>query len=104
MYSQHSVSEQDTLPLSAIAFRCYIQKHQIEPLDVALNSGVRYLTVWRIWQGLAIKSQYESLIQRGLWRMTGIPYIAPMLVRDKHDHADTRQARKTTPPRRPGWR
>jgi hypothetical protein len=86
MYSQHNASEQDTLPISAVAFRRYMQKYQIEPLDVALRSGVRYLTVWKIGKGHPIKSQDEVLIRQGLFRMTGIPYTAPILVREKHHH------------------
>jgi hypothetical protein len=80
MYFQQSSSEQETLPLSAIAFRHYLQTYQLEPLDVALKSGARYMTVWRIGQGQPINSQDELLIRRGLLRMTGVPYTAPMLI------------------------
>jgi hypothetical protein len=77
---QQRVSEQETLPLSAIAFRRYLATYQIEPLEVAVKSGVRYMTVWRIRQGQPINSQDELLIRQGLLRMTGIPYTAPLLV------------------------
>ena len=100
MYFQHATSEQDTLPLSAVAFRRYLETYQIEPLDVALKSGVRYLIVWRIRQGQPIKSQDELLIRQGLLRMTGIPYTAPLLVHAERKHADIRQAPKTTLPGR----
>ena len=80
MYSQQSASEQETLPISAVEFRRYLAMYQIEPLDVALKSGVRYMTVWRIGQGQPINSQDELLIRQGLLRMTGIPYTAPLLV------------------------
>ena len=80
MYSQQSASEQETLPLSAVAFRRYLHTYQLELLDVALKSGVRYMTVWRIGQGQPINSQDELLIRQGLLRMTGIPYTAPLLV------------------------
>ena len=76
---QQRVSEQEKLPVSAIAFRRY----QIEPLEVAVKSGVRYMTVWRIRQGQPINSQDELLIRQGLLRMTGIPYTAPLLVHTK---------------------
>ena len=71
-------------PLSAVAFRRYLEMYQIEPLDVALRSGVRYLMVWRIRQGQPIKSQDELLIRQGLLRMTGMPYTAPLLVYAAH--------------------
>jgi len=95
MHFQHGTVEQETLLLSAIAFRRYMSKYQVEPLDVALKSGVRYLTVWKIRQGQPIKSQDEVLIRQGLFRMTGIPYTAPMLV---HRHPEqVREESQTTP-------
>lgn len=81
MYSQDAPAEQDTLPLSAIAFRRYLATYQIEPLDVALKSGVRYLTVWRIRQGQPVHHQDEVLVRQALVRMTGIPYTTPLLTR-----------------------
>jgi hypothetical protein len=90
MQFQQNASERETLPISAVAFRRYLQAYQLELLDVALKSGVRYMTVWRIWQGQPISSQNELLIRRGLLRMTGIPYDAPMLVQDEPE-------RKTKP-------
>ena len=80
MYFQQSASEYETLPISAVEFRRYLAMYQIEPLDVALKSGVRYMMVWRIRQGQPINSQDEVLVRRGLLRMTGVPYSAPMLV------------------------
>lgn len=77
---QQSGSEQSKLPLSAVAFRRYLNTYQLDLLDVALKSGVRYMTVWRIGQGQPINSQDELLIRQGLLRMTGIPYVVPMLV------------------------
>jgi hypothetical protein len=80
MYFQQNTSEPETLPISAVAFRRYLAAYQIELLDVALKSGVRYMTVWRVGQGQPINSQDEILIRQGLLRMTGIPYAAPLLV------------------------
>src|ERR1700686_1244582 len=96
MYFQHKVTVQETLPISAVAFRDYLEKYQIEPLDVALRSGVRYLTVWRIGQGLTIHSRDELLIRRGLLGMTGIPYTAPLLVREEQAHANRKHEGNTT--------
>ncbi len=77
---QRNISEQKTLPASAIAFRHYLATYQLESLDVALKSGVRYMTVWRIKQGQPINNQDELLVRQGLLRMTGIPYTAPILI------------------------
>ena len=80
MYFQPNASKQEMLPASAIAFRHYLATYQLEPLDVALKAGVRYMTVWRIKQGQPINSQDELLVRQGLLRMTGIPYTAPILI------------------------
>ena len=96
MHFQHGTAKQETLPISAVAFRRYMSKYQIEPLDVALRAGVRYLTVWKIGQGLPIKSRDEVLIRQGLFRMTGIPYTAPMLVHRQPEQV--RQESQATPP------
>ena len=94
MYFQHTTSEQQTLPLSALAFRRYLATYQIEPLDVALRSGVRYLTVWRIRQGQPVHRQEEALVRQALVRMTGIPYTAPLLTRA--DPGETNATHKGT--------
>jgi hypothetical protein len=83
MQLQQSAIEQATLPASAVAFRRYLREYQLQLLDVALKAGVRYMTVWRIWQGQPISSRNELLIRQGLLRMTGIPYTAPVLLHGK---------------------
>lgn len=97
MHFQQNATEQATLPLSAVAFRRYLQTYQLEPLDVALKSGVRYMTVWRIGQGQPINSQAELLVRQGLLRMTGIPYTAPLPVHHEQEDTERQQGRKTTP-------
>lgn len=80
MYFQQNASQQETLPLSAAEFRRYLAAYQLVLLDVALKSGVRYMTVWRIRQGQPINSQDGLLVRQGLLRMTGVPYTSPILV------------------------
>lgn len=94
MQFQQAASEQATLPYSAVAFRRYLRDSQLELLDVALKSGVRYMTVWRIWQGQPISSQNELLIRQGLLHMTGIPYTASLLVWDTSEDAGRQQGRE----------
>lgn len=79
-------TKQENLPYSAVAFRRYLADYSLEPLDVALQSGVRYSMVWRIRQGQPISLQNELLIRQGLLRMTGIPYTSPILVFDESEH------------------
>jgi len=90
MYFQQNVSEQATLPPSAIAFRRYLEQYQLELLDVALKSGVRYMTVWRVSQGQPVSRQSELLIRQGLLRMTGVPYTAPLLTKDSEGTDSTK--------------
>jgi hypothetical protein len=97
MYFQPNVSEKEALPPSALAFRRYLEQYQPEPLDVALKSGVRYMTVWRVSQGQPISSQNELLIRQGLLRMTGIPYTAPLLTQEDSEGTASTHGRKTIP-------
>lgn len=82
MLFKKSATESESLPPSAVAFRRYLAAYQLEPLEVAVKAGVRYMTIWRIWEGHPVKSQYELLVRQGLLRLTGIPYTAPVLVSD----------------------
>lgn len=75
MQFHQNTPEQETLPASAIMFRRYLATYQLEPLDVALKSGVQYMTVWRIWQGQPIGRQFELLVRQGLLHLTGIPIL-----------------------------
>lgn len=77
--------EQETIPLNALIFRQYLSQHQLTPLDVALASGVRYLTVWRIWEGKPVKSVCVQLIRSTLFKLTGEPYSAPILIWEEHE-------------------
>lgn len=81
MYFQPDGSGQGNLHPSAVAFRRYLADYGLELLDVAVKSRLRYMTVWRIWQGQPVDSQHEAFIRQGLLRMTGVPYTAPLLPR-----------------------
>jgi hypothetical protein len=69
-------SERTTQPLGGMAFQLYLQRHNLSPLDVALTAGVRYMTVWRMMRALSIRKEDESLIRRGLFKLTGEWYTA----------------------------
>ena len=78
-------SGQETIPLNALIFRQYLARHHLTPLDVALASGVRYLTIWRIWEGQPVKSEYERPVRATLVKLTGEPYHAPILIREERE-------------------
>ena len=100
MVVQPHVSEYETLPPGAIAFRRYLATYQLEMLDVALKSGVRYMTVWRIASGQPISSRNELRIRQGLLRMTGIPYTAPLLTREVSEETGSAYGGKSISPGR----
>ena len=79
---QINIINQETMPLSALNFRAYLSRHGLESLDVALASGVRYMMIWRIWEGKPICSALEARVRQGLLRLTGVPYTAPILLRE----------------------
>lgn len=98
MYFQLDGSWQGNMHPSAIAFRRYLADYRLEPLDVAVKSRVRYMTVWRISQGQPISRQSELLIRQGLLRMTGIPYIAPLLTQEDSQGTDFTHAGQNISP------
>ena len=85
MQFQPGATEPATLPYSAIAFRRYLADYGLKPLDVAVKIGVRYMTVWRIWEGHPINSRHELLVRQGLLHLTGIPYTPPILVSEERE-------------------
>jgi hypothetical protein len=64
--------------LNGMAFRLYLQRHNISPLDAALAAGVRYLTVWRMTRALPVRREDEMLVCQELFRLTGEWYTAPI--------------------------
>lgn len=66
---------------SASAFRAYLEYFELVPLDVAINAGVRYLTVWNVLRGNPILPEQARKLRRGLLHITGIPFNSYLLVR-----------------------
>ncbi len=79
-------SEQATQPLdidaarSAAVFRAYVQQYELHPLDVSITSKVRYLSVWNLFKGKPITADHAARVRLGLYTMTSVPYIAPILL------------------------
>jgi hypothetical protein len=80
------IAEQETLPLplaaiqSATDFRDYLTCHHLSPLQVSQACGVRLLTVWNIQQGNPIRTSQAEQVRRGLYRLTGVPYVREIVV------------------------
>jgi hypothetical protein len=96
------VTEQETQSLnvasiqSASDFLTYMKTYGLEPLDVALAAGVRYLTVWNLSQGKPITDAHAALVRAGLFQLTGVGYTAPIcLLREPAGIADRQQRRNT---------
>lgn len=81
-------TEQVTQPLDVLAiqgaffFREYLQRYHLHPLDVALASRVRYLTVWNVEHGKPVKREHAARLRRGLRQLTGVPFTAPLALLD----------------------
>jgi hypothetical protein len=58
--------------MNALAY--YLQVHQIEPLQLAMVAGVRYLTIWNALHGRPITSEHAAKIRVALHSLTGIAY------------------------------
>jgi hypothetical protein len=73
------MTEPGSLPFSSgAAFQSYLRAYQLSPLDVALASQVRYLTVWNIAHEVPVRNRHAALVRVGLYRLTGVPYTAPI--------------------------
>lgn len=59
-------------------FADYLQWHHIEPLQLSLVAGVRYLTVWNAMQGRPIALAHAAKIRTALVRLTGVAYTGPL--------------------------
>jgi hypothetical protein len=69
--------EQRQISINTV-FQAYLTHHHLTPLEVSITSQVRYSTVWNILHNKPIKPAHAALVRRGLQRMTGIPYTAPI--------------------------
>jgi hypothetical protein len=83
---------------SANAFCTYLQQYGLHPLDVALTSRVRYLTVWNIEHGNPISAEHAMRLRAGLHQLTAVPYTAPILLLAEEE--TTNHNRQSKPGRR----
>ena len=61
-------------------FEQYLRHHHVEPRDVSIASGVRYLTVWNAMRDLPIRGEQAQKIRIGVQKMTGIAYDGPLVI------------------------
>jgi hypothetical protein len=57
----------------------YLHTHQIEPLQLSVLAGVRYVTVWNAVKGNPITAEHAEKIRQALKQLTGRPYIGIIL-------------------------
>ena len=55
-------------------FQAYLNEHHLDPREVAVQSHVRYVTVWSILKNSPITSEHAAQVRVGLYHMTGIAY------------------------------
>jgi hypothetical protein len=75
------ISEHHTEPLPLIPnsdFHAYLLRHRLTWLEVARACGVCGLTVWSIDHGQPVLPEHATQVRRGLYLLTGEPYIGPI--------------------------
>jgi hypothetical protein len=88
--------ETQPLPtLRALAFQAFLELHALTLLDVALASGVRLLTVWRVARDLPVTFQQAERVRAGLHRLTGARYRGGLTVQvDTQEHISFAEKQK----------
>lgn len=84
-----SLPQQASEPPGGIMFQTYLGMHHLNPLDVALTSGVRYTTVWNIAHNIPIRPAHAALVRAGLQRLTGVAYTVPIALLPLPDKQST---------------
>ena len=78
------MSEMETQPLpgglAALVFRAYLQRYGLSILDVSLVARVRLLVVWKMTRGQPIRAAQASLVRAAIFRLTGTPFRARIIV------------------------
>lgn len=59
-------------------FEEYLKQHHLEPLDISIKAGVRYVTVWNAVKGNPITPEHARKVQQTVLNLTGIPYTGPL--------------------------
>ena len=75
------ISEHHTEPIpvpESSAFHTYLVRYRLTWMDVARASGVRCLTVWSIDHGRPVLPSHATQVRRGLYLLTGEPYLGPI--------------------------
>ena len=60
-------------------YRAYTQRFELSPVEVSVAAQVRFMTVWRVAQGLPIGETYAQAVRAALWRLTGVPYTGKIV-------------------------
>src|SRR5258707_15432708 len=78
------ITKEETEPLPAmmgLAFRTFLSRHDLSILDVALEAGVRLLTIWNIEHNNPISHRHAERVCAGLYRLTGVHYRGHITLR-----------------------
>ena len=79
-------------------YRAYAQRFELSLLDVSVVARVRFMTVWRVAQGLPIGEAHAQAVRAALWRLTGVPYTGEIASLPDPIAARTRPAQGGTRP------
>ncbi|QBD80969.1 hypothetical protein EPA93_35380 [Ktedonosporobacter rubrisoli] len=74
------ISQQDTLQLPFNdTFRAYMERYRLTWVAVARASGLRVMTVWRMWSDLPVRTEDAMRARIGIRHLTGYAYPGPIL-------------------------
>jgi hypothetical protein len=59
-------------------FEQYLKEHDIEPLRLSIEAGVRYLTVYNAMKGKPVSEEHVHRIRVALYRLTGEVYTGSL--------------------------
>src|SRR5215831_18732359 len=86
---QPCLAEEKTQPLPTLrelAFRAFLELHQLSLLDVAGAAGGRLLTVWKVARDHPVSRQQAEMVRAGLYRLTGKQYRGGITLRLEQVH------------------
>jgi hypothetical protein len=85
----------EPLPLAPSSdFHAYLLRHRLTWMEVARAAGVRPLTVWSIDHGQPVLPAHATQVRRGLYVLTGEPFLGPIATLQAGVLSSKRRGRK----------
>jgi hypothetical protein len=74
----------------------FLQAHNLDPVQLSVFAGVRYLTIWNAMKGKPIAADHAQKIRKAILLLTGRPYLREftLLEEPSIDQQPTRPIRR----------